>query len=47
MPGLVGWLLCLLRLHVQPAGLNPQMSLYWHCDRCGTRVPGALTKGKR
>lgn len=35
-------LLCLVRLHCPPPGLREDLSIYWHCERCGTRVAGAL-----
>lgn len=33
-------LLCFLRVHKRPAGVNPAWSIWWHCAACGGKVPG-------
>ena len=41
-------LLCWLFGHVPPAGVDADMSLVYHCERCRQLVPGGLAlRGRR
>lgn len=40
---IIAFVRCLIGLHCMPWGVSPEMSIWWHCERCGARVEGRAT----
>lgn len=40
-------LACWIGIHTPAPGTNPEMSIFWRCDRCAKAVAGGLAWRRR